>query len=449
MGKKISFDYSKATAMIRADEVKNMEAITEAAKETLVSGTGAGNDFLGWVDLPVNYDKEEFARIQKAAEKIQGDSEVLLVIGIGGSYLGAKAALDFLGHSFANCVSREIRKTPEIYFVGNSISSKYIQDLMDVIGDRDFSINVISKSGTTTEPAIAFRIFKKKLEEKYGAEEAAKRIYATTDKARGALKNLSTEKGYETFVIPDNVGGRFSVATAVGLLPIAVSGADIQAMLDGMAAAREDALNKPFAENIAMQYAAIRNILLRKGKAVEVLVNYEPSLHYVSEWWKQLYGESEGKDQKGIFPAAVDFSTDLHSMGQFIQDGARIMFETVLNVEESAAEVVIEEEPVDLDGLNYLAGKTVDFVNKSAMNGTVLAHNDGNVPNLRVNIPKQDEYSLGQLFYFFEFACGVSGYILGVNPFNQPGVEDYKRNMFALLGKPGYEKEREALLERL
>lgn len=449
MGKKISFDYSKATAMIRADEVKNMEAITEAAKETLVSGTGAGNDFLGWVDLPVNYDKEEFARIQKAAEKIQGDSEVLLVIGIGGSYLGAKAALDFLGHSFANCVSREIRKTPEIYFVGNSISSKYIQDLMDVIGDRDFSINVISKSGTTTEPAIAFRIFKKKLEEKYGAEEAAKRIYATTDKARGALKNLSTEKGYETFVIPDNVGGRFSVATAVGLLPIAVSGADIQAMMDGMAAAREDALNKPFVENIAMQYAAIRNILLRKGKAVEVLVNYEPSLHYVSEWWKQLYGESEGKDQKGIFPAAVDFSTDLHSMGQFIQDGARIMFETVLNVEESAAEVVIEEEPVDLDGLNYLAGKTVDFVNKSAMNGTVLAHNDGNVPNLRVNIPKQDEYSLGQLFYFFEFACGVSGYILGVNPFNQPGVEDYKRNMFALLGKPGYEKEREALLERL
>ena len=449
MGKKISFDYSKATAMIRADEVKNMEAITEAAKETLVSGTGAGNDFLGWVDLPVNYDKEEFVRIQKAAEKIQGDSEVLLVIGIGGSYLGAKAALDFLGHSFANCVSREIRKTPEIYFVGNSISSKYIQDLMDVIGDRDFSINVISKSGTTTEPAIAFRIFKKKLEEKYGAEEAAKRIYATTDKARGALKNLSTEKGYETFVIPDNVGGRFSVATAVGLLPIAVSGADIQAMMDGMAAAREDALNKPFAENIAMQYAAIRNILLRKGKAVEVLVNYEPSLHYVSEWWKQLYGESEGKDQKGIFPAAVDFSTDLHSMGQFIQDGARIMFETVLNVEESAAEVVIEEEPVDLDGLNYLAGKTVDFVNKSAMNGTVLAHNDGNVPNLRVNIPKQDEYSLGQLFYFFEFACGVSGYILGVNPFNQPGVEDYKRNMFALLRKPGYEKEREALLERL
>jgi len=449
MGNKITFDYSKATEVVRADEIKNMEGITKAAKDLLVSGQGAGNDFLGWIDLPVNYDKEEFVRIQKAAEKIKSDSEVLLVVGIGGSYLGAKAAIDFLGHSFANCVSKEVRKTPEIYFVGNSISSKYAKDLLDVIGDRDFSVNVISKSGTTTEPAIAFRIFKKMLEEKYGEEEAAKRIYATTDKARGALKNLAAEKGYETFVIPDNVGGRFSVATAVGLLPIAVSGADIQAMMDGMAAAREEALQAPFAENIAMQYAAIRNILLRKGKAIEVLVNYEPSLHFVSEWWKQLYGESEGKDQKGIFPAAVDFSTDLHSMGQFIQDGARILFETVLNVEESPAEIVIEEEAVDLDGLNYLAGKTVDFVNKSAMNGTVLAHNDGGVPNLRINIPKQDEYSLGQLFYMFEFACGVSGYILGVNPFNQPGVEDYKRNMFALLGKPGYEKEREELLKRL
>jgi len=449
MGNKITFDYSKATEVVRADEIKNMEGITKAAKDLLVSGQGAGNDFLGWIDLPVNYDKEEFVRIQKAAEKIKSDSEVLLVVGIGGSYLGAKAAIDFLGHSFANCVSKEVRKTPEIYFVGNSISSKYAKDLLDVIGDRDFSVNVISKSGTTTEPAIAFRIFKKMLEEKYGEEEAAKRIYATTDKARGALKNLAAEKGYETFVIPDNVGGRFSVATAVGLLPIAVSGADIQAMMDGMAAAREEALQAPFAENIAMQYAAIRNILLRKGKAIEVLVNYEPSLHFVSEWWKQLYGESEGKDQKGIFPAAVDFSTDLHSMGQFIQDGARILFETVLNVEESPAEIVIEEEAVDLDGLNYLAGKTVDFVNKSAMNGTVLAHNDGGVPNLRINIPKQDEYSLGQLFYMFEFACGVSGYILGVNPFNQPGVEDYKKNMFALLGKPGFEKEREELLKRL
>lgn len=449
MGNKILFDYSKATNVIREGEVKSMEAIAEAAKELLVSGTGAGNDFLGWVNLPVDYDKEEFARIQKAAEKIKKDSEVLLVIGIGGSYLGAKAAIDFLGHSFYNGVSKEIRKTPEIYFAGNSISTRYLKDLMDVIGDRDFSINVISKSGTTTEPAIAFRVFKKMLEEKYGEAEAAKRIYATTDKARGALKNLATEKGYETFVIPDNVGGRFSVATAVGLLPIAVSGADIQKLMDGLAAGREAALNAPFAENDAMQYAAVRNILLRKGKAIEVLANYEPSLHYISEWWKQLYGESEGKDQKGIFPASVDFTTDLHSMGQMIQDGARIMFETVMNVESCQAELFIEEEAVDLDGLNYLAGKSVDFVNKSAMNGTVLAHTDGQVPNLRINIPEQDEYSLGQLFYFFEFACGVSGYILGVNPFNQPGVEDYKRNMFALLGKPGYEKEREELLKRL
>lgn len=449
MSSKISFDYSKASGVIRESEIQSMETIAEAAKELLVSGKGAGNDFIGWVDLPVNYDKEEFARIQKAAEKIRQDSEVLVVIGIGGSYLGARAAIEFLGHSFSNMVSKEIRKAPEIYFAGNSISSKYMKDLMDVIGERDFSVNVISKSGTTTEPAIAFRIFKEMLEKKYGKKEAAGRIYATTDKARGALKKLADEEGYETFVIPDNVGGRFSVTTPVGLLPIAVSGADIQKLMDGTAAGREEALNAPFAENGAMQYAAIRNILLRKGKQIEVLANYEPSLHYVSEWWKQLYGESEGKDQKGIFPASVDLSTDLHSMGQTIQDGARNMFETVLNVEASSAELTIQEEAVDLDGLNYLAGKTVDFVNKSAMNGTVLAHTDGNVPNLRINIPAQDEFSLGQLFYFFEFAVGVSGYILGVNPFDQPGVEDYKRNMFALLGKPGYEKEREALLKRL
>ena len=346
-------------------------------------------------------------------------------------------------------VSKEIRKTPEIYYVGNSISSTYLKHLIDVIGDRDFSVNIISKSGTTTEPAIAFRIFKEMLEKKYGKEEAAKRIYATTDKARGALKNLATEEGYESFVVPDDVGGRFSVLTAVGLLPIAVSGADIDQLMAGAAAGRERALNADFEENDAMQYAAVRNILLRKGKTVEILANYEPSLHYVSEWWKQLYGESEGKDQKGIFPASVDLTTDLHSMGQFIQDGNRILYETVMNVEESKEEIIIQEEPVDLDGLNYLAGKNVDFVNKSAMNGTVLAHTDGNVPNLMVNIPRQDEFSLGELFYFFEFACGVSGYILGVNPFNQPGVESYKKNMFALLGKPGYEKEREELLKRL
>ena len=374
---------------------------------------------------------------------------MLVVIGIGGSYSGARAAIEFLRHNFYNMVSKEIRKTPEIYFVGNSISSTYIKHLIDVIGDRDFSVNIISKSGTTTEPAIAFRIFKELLEKKYGKAEASKRIYATTDKARGALKGLATEEGYESFVVPDDVGGRFSVLTAVGLLPIAVSGADIEKLMEGAASGRELALEKPFEENDALKYAAIRNILHRKGKSVEVLANYEPSLHYVSEWWKQLYGESEGKDQKGIFPAAVDLTTDLHSMGQFIQDGSRIMFETVVNVEKSQEELYIQEEKEDLDGLNYLAGKSIDFVNKSAMNGTILAHTDGSVPNLMVNVPEQNEFYLGQLFYFFEFACGVSGYISGVNPFNQPGVESYKKNMFALLGKPGFEKEREELLKRL
>ena len=449
MGNKVTFDYSKAAKFISADEVKSMERIVEQSKEVLVSKSDAGNDFLGWIDLPVAYDKEEFARIQKAAEKITSDSEVLVVIGIGGSYLGARAAVEFLRHSFYNVVSKEVRKTPEIYFAGNSISGRYLSDLIQVIGDRDFSVNVISKSGTTTEPAIAFRVFKEMLEKKYGKAEAAKRIYATTDKSRGALKKLATEEGYETFVVPDDVGGRFSVLTAVGLLPIAVSGADITKLMEGAADARKDALEKPFAENGPMQYAAVRNILLRKGKQIEVLANYEPSLHYVSEWWKQLYGESEGKDQKGIFPASVDLTTDLHSMGQFIQDGSRNLFETVLNVTDSEAEIVIGEEPVDLDGLNYLAGKNMDFVNKSAMNGTILAHTDGNVPNLMITVPGQDEYSLGQLFYFFEFACGVSGYTLGVNPFNQPGVESYKKNMFALLGKPGYEAEREELMKRL
>ena len=449
MGSKVTFDYSKANCFITENEVKYMSKIALDAKELLVSKEGPGNDFVGWIDLPVDYDKEEFARIKAAAEKIKNDSEVLLVVGIGGSYLGARAAIEFLRHSFYNVVSKEIRKTPEIYFVGNSISSTYIKHLIDVIGDRDFSINMISKSGTTTEPAIAFRVFKEILEKKYGKEEASKRIYATTDKARGALKNLATEEGYESFVVPDDVGGRFSVLTAVGLLPIAVSGADIDKLMEGAAAGRKLALEAPFEENDALKYAAVRNILLRKGKAIEVLANYEPSLHFVSEWWKQLYGESEGKDQKGIFPAAVDLTTDLHSMGQFIQDGSRNLYETVMNVEKSTEEIIMNEEPVDLDGLNYLAGKTVDFINKSAMNGTILAHTDGNVPNLVINIPEQNEFYLGQLFYFFEFACGVSGYILGVNPFDQPGVESYKKNMFALLGKPGYEKEREELLKRL
>ncbi len=446
---KVTFDYSKAEPFIAEHEVENMKKPVLAAKEVLTGRTGAGNDFLGWIDLPVNYDKEEFSRIKKAAQKIQSDSEVLLVIGIGGSYLGARAAIEFLRHSFYNIVDKSVRKTPEIYFCGNSISSTYLKDLMDVIGDRDFSINIISKSGTTTEPAIAFRIFKEMCEKKYGKEEAAKRIYATTDKARGALKKLATEEGYETFVVPDDVGGRFSVLTAVGLLPIAVSGADLDKLMEGAASGREAALNNAFEDNDALKYAAIRNILLRKGKTVEILANYEPAVHYISEWWKQLYGESEGKDQRGIFPASVDLTTDLHSMGQFIQDGARIMFETVIDVEKSRETLTIGEEPVDLDGLNYLAGQTVDFVNKSAMNGTILAHTDGQVPNLMVKIPEVNEFYLGQLFYFFEFACGVSGYLLGVNPFNQPGVESYKKNMFALLGKPGYEEQREELLKRL
>ena len=449
MGKEVVFDYSRAAGFVSAEEMDNMKATVMCARDVLMAGSGAGNDFLGWIDLPVDYDKEEFERIKKAAAKIQNDSDVLLVVGIGGSYLGARAAIEFLSHSFYNVLPTGKRKTPEIYFLGNSISSKYIQDLKDVLEGKDFSVNIISKSGTTTEPAIAFRVFKEMLIEKYGREEANKRIYATTDKARGALKNLATEEGYESFVVPDDVGGRFSVLTAVGLLPIAVSGADIDKLMEGAAAARKAALETPYESNSALQYAAVRNILHRKGKAVEIVANYEPSLHYVSEWWKQLFGESEGKDRRGIFPAAVDLTTDLHSMGQFIQDGSRVMFETVLNVEESPAEILLQKEEVDTDGMNYLAGKSVDFVNKSAMNGTILAHTDGDVPNLMVKIPEQDEYCLGQLFYFFEYACGVSGYILGVNPFNQPGVESYKKNMFALLGKPGYEKEREELLKRL
>ena len=443
----VKFTY--ANAMVSDAEIQMMKTQVEAAKDVLLAKTGAGNDFLGWIDLPVDYDKEEFDRIKKAAAKIQNDSEVLLVIGIGGSYLGARAAIESLRHSFYNVVDKEVRKTPEIYYVGNSISSTYLAHLIEVIGDRDFSVNMISKSGTTTEPAIAFRVFKGLLEKKYGKEEAAKRIYATTDKARGALKNLATEEGYESFVVPDDVGGRFSVLTAVGLLPIAVSGADIDKLMEGAASARKRCLENAFEENDSLLYAAVRNILHRKGKGIEILCNYEPSLHYVSEWWKQLYGESEGKDGKGIFPAAVDLTTDLHSMGQFIQDGSKNHYETVINVEKPKAEITLELEEVDLDGLNYLAGKTVDFINKSAMNGTILAHTDGLVPNLMVTMPEINEFYLGELFYFFEFACGVSGYVSGVNPFDQPGVESYKKNMFALLGKPGFEELNKELTARL
>ena len=449
MDKRVMVDYNSTLDFIREPEIKLMEDIAQNAKKHLVNKTGAGSEFTGWVDLPINYDKEEFDRILKAADKIKENSEVFIVIGIGGSYLGARAAIEFLRHGFYNNISKDERKTPEIYFVGNNISSNYITHLNDVIGDRDFSINMISKSGTTTEPAIAFRVFKKKLIEKYGKEEARNRIFVTTDKEKGALKNLATEENYESFIVPDDIGGRFSVLTAVGLLPIAVSGADILKLMEGAASMREVCINNSFEDNEALKYVAIRNILLRKGKTIEILANYEPSLQYVSEWWKQLYGESEGKDGKGIYPASVNLTADLHSMGQFIQDGQRTLFETVLNVESPSCKIIIEEEDVDLDGLNYLAGKSVDFVNKNAMKGTILAHTDGAVPNILINIPEQNEYYLGQLFYFFEFACGVSGYVLGVNPFDQPGVESYKSNMFALLGKPGYEEEREKLMKRL
>ena len=442
----IKFFNDHALDIVSNDDIKAIAPKAVEALHTLNNKSGAGNDFLGWVDLPTNYDKEEFARIKNAADYIKKNADVLVVIGIGGSYLGARAVIEALTSPNYNALKKD---TPDIYFIGNSISPSALNEVVSICEGKDICVNVISKSGTTTEPAIAFRVFRDLVNSKYSKEEAAKRIYATTDKAKGALKNLATEEGYETFVVPDDVGGRFSVLTAVGLLPIAVSGADIEKLMEGAAAGRKEALENDFAENGALQYAAIRNILLRKGKTIEVLANYEPSLHYVSEWWKQLYGESEGKDQKGIFPASVDLTTDLHSMGQFIQDGNRILFETVMNVETSKEEIIINEEPVDLDGLNYLAGKTVDFINKSAMNGTILAHTDGNVPNLIVNIPEQNEYYLGQLFYFFEFACGISGYLLGVNPFNQPGVESYKKNMFALLGKPGFEAEREELLKRL
>ena len=449
MAKTVKFDFSNTEFKASKEDVAAMSERVKAAKKTLLEKTGEGNDFLGWIDLPVDYDKEEFDRIKKAAAKIQSDSDVLVVIGIGGSYLGARAAIEALRHSFYNSVTKEVRKTPEIYYCGNNISSTYLANLMDAIADKDFSVNVISKSGTTTEPAIAFRIFKKKLEAKYGKEEAAKRIYATTDKAKGALKTLATEEGYETFVVPDDVGGRFSVLTAVGLLPIAVSGADIDKLMQGAANAREYCINDEFDNNDAMKYAAVRNVLHEKGLGMEILANYEPSLHYVSEWWKQLYGESEGKDGKGIFPTAVDLTTDLHSLGQFIQEGTQNHYETVINVLNSRETVIMEEEPVDLDGLNYLTGQTVDFVNKCAMNGTILAHVDGGIPNIRVDIDKIDELTIGELFYVFEFACGVSGYVLGVNPFNQPGVESYKKNMFALLGKPGNEERRAELLKRL
>jgi glucose-6-phosphate isomerase len=449
MSQTVKFDYSKALTFVGQHEIDYLTDAVRLAHDQLHNETGAGSDYLGWIDLPTNYDKEEFARIQKAADKIKADSEVLIVIGIGGSYLGARAAIEMLSNSFYNIQSKEQRKTPQVLFAGNNISSTYVTHLLQLLEGRDWSINVISKSGTTTEPAIAFRVFRAELEKKYGKEEARKRIYATTDKEKGALKKLSNEEGYESFVIPDDVGGRYSVLTAVGLLPIAAAGIDIEAMMKGAADASKEYSNPQLAENEAYQYAAARNALYRKGKVTEILVNYEPSLHFVSEWWKQLFGESEGKDYKGIYPAAVDFSTDLHSMGQFIQEGNRNIFETVIQVNEVSEQITIEHDEADLDGLNFLTGKTMDFVNKKAFQGTLLAHTDGQVPNFIVNIADMSPYSFGYLVYFFEKACAISGYLLGVNPFDQPGVEAYKKNMFALLGKPGFEKEKAELEARL
>ncbi|MGL4345251.1 MAG: glucose-6-phosphate isomerase [Cellulosilyticaceae bacterium] len=444
---KILVDYSKTG--VQAYELDFFKNQVELAHTMLHEKTGAGNDFLGWVDLPVNYNKNEFERIQAAATKIQNDSDVLIVIGIGGSYLGARACIEALSHTFYNALAKEQRKTPEIYFVGNNISGTYLKHLLEVCEGKEVSVNVISKSGTTTEPAIAFRVFKKFMENKYGKQEAKNRIFATTDEARGALLTLAKEEGYETFVIPDDVGGRFSVLTAVGLLPIAVAGIAIDELMAGADAGRVEYAEADINQNPCYQYAAVRNALLRRNKSVEIMVNYEPALQYFGEWWKQLYGESEGKDQKGIYPSSVNFSTDLHSLGQYIQDGQRFLFETVLNVQSPKLDVTLEEEDVDLDGLNYLAGKTMDFVNKKAFEGTLLAHVDGGVPNIIISIPELTAFNLGKLIYFFEKACGISGYLLGVNPFDQPGVEEYKKNMFALLGKKGYEELRSELIKRI
>ncbi len=441
----ISLNTSYLSGFIREHELSSVARQCELAAKILEDRSGDGNDFLGWLDLPVNYDKDEFARIKAAAEKIKSDSEVLIVIGIGGSYLGARAAIELMRSPLYNSLKKD---TPDIYYVGNSISPAYLNDVISIVGDRDFSVNVISKSGTTTEPALAFRIFKDLLEKKYGKDGAKGRIYATTDKARGTLKELSDREGYETFVIADDVGGRFSVLTAVGLLPIAVAGCDIDRVMEGAALARAD-FKADFEKNDCLKYAAVRNILYRKGKSVELLVAYEPAFAMMAEWFKQLYGESEGKDNKGLFPASCIFSTDLHSMGQFIQDGSRIMFETVVDIKKPASDRFIEKDPANLDGLNFLSDQNMSLVNRRALEGTVLAHTEGGVPNVVLELEDTSEFSFGYMVYFFEKACAVSGYMLGINPFNQPGVESYKKNMFALLGKPGYEDAKAALEAKL
>lgn len=446
MSKVVHFDASKLTPFVHENELKEMQAMVTTADKELREGTGAGSDFRGWIDLPINYDKDEFDRIKKAAKKIQNDSEVLVGIGIGGSYLGAQASIEFLNSSF---YGREKEKYPTVVFCGNSLSGSYLYDLLEWLGDKDFSINIISKSGTTTEPSIAFRVLKDKLIKKYGKEEAAKRIYATTDRAKGALKTEADAEGYEEFVVPDDIGGRFSVLSAVGLLPIAVAGGDIDAMMKGAADARAAYTDPDVSEDNPYQYAALRNILYRKGYTTELLENYEPSLRMFGEWWKQLMGESEGKDQKGIYPSSANFTTDLHSLGQYIQEGRRNLMETVIRVENPEHDVTIPDDKENLDQLNFLSGKTMNYVNDRAYEGVVLAHTDGGVPVMTVDIENQSAHTLGYLIYWFELAVGISGYLNGINPFNQPGVESYKRNMFGLLNKPGYEDLHDDLTKRL
>ena len=442
----IHFNGNYLKGFMADHELGALAGAVKTAHETLHSGTGLGNDFLGWVELPTNYDKEEFARIQQAAEKIKNQADILIVIGIGGSYLGARAAIELLKSQLYNNLKKD---TPDIYFAGNSVSPSYLQELLSICEGKDIAVNVISKSGTTTEPALAFRVFKSLLEKKYGAEGAKERIYCTTDKAKGTLKQLADKEGYETFVVPDDAGGRYSVLTAVGLLPIAVAGADIDALMAGAQEAQNQLANPDLEANDCYKYAAVRNILYRKGKETEILVSYEPCFTMMNEWWKQLFGESEGKDNKGLFPASVIFSTDLHSLGQYIQDGRRTLFETVVLIDEPKHQIALGNDPTDVDGLNYLEGRTMAFINEKAFEGTVLAHNDGGVPNVVIHASDFSEDTLGQLIYFFEKACAISGYLLGVNPFDQPGVESYKKNMFALLGKPGYEEAKAALEKRL
>lgn len=435
-----------ASSFVTNDEVMFFQEKIDAAHEALHNKTGAGSDFTGWVDLPVDYDKDEFARIKVAAEKIKKNSDVLIVIGIGGSYLGARAVIEFIKSQNYN----DLRKgTPAIYFSGNSISSSSLNELIEICKDKDFSVNVISKSGTTTEPAIAFRIFREMLTEKYGKDGAAQRIFVTTDKAKGTLKGLADKEGYETFVVPDEVGGRYSVLTAVGLLPIAAAGIDVDALMLGAANARKELMSTDINKNACYKYVAIRNALYSKGKKTEMFISYEPCFTMMNEWLKQLFGESEGKENKGLFPTSAIFSTDLHSLGQYIQEGERIMFETVVSFKKPKTELFIKEDPENVDGLNFLTGKSVSYVNEKAQQGTVLAHNDGGVPNIIIEAEDMTESTLGYLIYFFEKACAISGYVLGINPFDQPGVESYKKNMFALLGKPGYENQKETLEERL